>query len=372
MLKIKKYILKIAFTFVALLYQHISFAQSINEYGDSGGSGGTTYIHVSTHEHLPDFDGVQNGDHDVIHTPYGDVNWYCQDGQIWFDFNGNGTQDVGEQIGTLGDYNGDTNGDENGGDNNDPWGDDNDDTDPFDDPLDNEGDNEGLDNVNNYDDTISDEQKHINELKKLTSNKSDGTKTNIKIRIDQLNTARLTSLKENGYMFDVNQNTLPSYNQGSHWTAWSAPDDSYYIMLHMHQDKFIPEGTTTPKATNVAPSDTDVVGLLKLLNYTDNKNTTSIIVNRLGTFAIRVNDKGKANNAYNAIINNKEVSKLFSAKYDELITDLYEANPSDDVNIMNAFITFINTHLVNGQSMGLSFFQAVYDSQNNIINWIKI
>ncbi|MEO8934658.1 MAG: hypothetical protein ABI295_10145, partial [Xanthomarina sp.] len=64
--------------------------------------------------------------------------------------------------------------------------------------------------------------------------------------------------------------------------------------------------------------------------------------------------------------------KEFVDKYDGLVTELYIANPSDDSNIMNGFIEFINTHLVNGQTMGLSFYQAVYDSQGNIINWVKL
>lgn len=210
----------------------------------------------------------------------------------------------------------------------------------------------------------------------LVENKPDGTKTNIKTRIDQLNINRLTSLKENGYMFDNNQNTLPSFNQTSSGTLWAnGGQPQYYIMLHMHQDNYIPEGTTTPKPTNVAPSHTDVRSVLDLLDYTGNKNVTSIIVSRHGTFAIRVNDKSKANDAFDAITPSDATNqtwKEFVDKYDDLVTDLYLANPSDDTNIMNGFIEFINTHLVNGQTMGLSFYQAVYDSQGNIINWVKL
>lgn len=215
---------------------------------------------------------------------------------------------------------------------------------------------------------------HVAALNKLTNNKKDGSKTNVKTRIDQLNTARLTSLKENGYMFDNDQNTHASYNQGSNFTAWADPGTSYYIMLHMHQDKYIPEGSTTSKPTNVAPSDTDVVGLLKLLDYTNNKNATSIIVNRLGTFAIRVDDKNKANDAYDALTSstNNSAAIAFEEKYDELVMEPYEASPLDDNAVMDGFISFINTNLINGQSMGLSFYQAVFDSQGNIINWIKL
>lgn len=220
--------------------------------------------------------------------------------------------------------------------------------------------------------SLDNDPRAIKHLISLVENMPDGTKTNIKTRIDQLNTNRLTSFKENGYMFDNNQNTHLSYNQGSNWTAWADPGTSYFILLHMHQDNYIPEGKTTSIPTNVAPSDTDVVGLLKLLDYTGNRNSTSIIVSRQGTFAIRVNDKSKANDAYDAIINNKEIGKDFSNKYDELVMKPYETIPLYDDAVMDGFIEFINTHLVNGQSMGLSFYQAVYDSQGNIINWVKL
>lgn len=216
---------------------------------------------------------------------------------------------------------------------------------------------------------------HVAELKKLTNNKKDGTRSNIKTRIDQLHTSRLTSIKENGYMFDKDQNTLPSYNQGPNWTAWANSGlPQYYITLHMHQDFYIPEGSTTPKPTNVAPSDTDVVNLLLLLEQTDNKNVTSMLVNRLGTFAIRVTDKSKANNTYNALTNpsNKTEAIKFGEKYDELVITPYETIPLDDNAVMDGFIQFINTHLVNGQPMGLSLYQAVYDSAGNIINWVKL
>lgn len=222
---------------------------------------------------------------------------------------------------------------------------------------------------------LDNDPKTIKHLMSLVENKSDGSKTNIKTRIDQLNTARLTSLKENGYMFDNNQNTHPSYNQGPNWTAWADPGTSYFIMLHMHQDNYVPEGTTTPKPTNVAPSPADVRGLLQLLNYTGNRNATSIIVSRQGTFAIRVNDKSKANDAFVALNpsnDSNQTWKDFIDKYDRLVMTPFETIPLDDNAVMNGFIEFINTHLVNGQPMGLNFYQAVYDSQGNIINWVKL
>jgi hypothetical protein len=87
-------------------------------------------------------------------------------------------------------------------------------------------------------------------LNKLTNNKPDGTKSNIKNRIDQLRNVLSTSFKENGSMFDDNQNILAPFNVGPNFTSWAnAGQLQYYISLHMHQNNYIPAGSTTPKPT---------------------------------------------------------------------------------------------------------------------------
>lgn len=227
-----------------------------------------------------------------------------------------------------------------------------------------------------------DDATNIRKLNKLTKNKPDGTKTKIKQRIDQLKVALATSLKENGSMFDSNQNILPSYNQGPNFTAFANTGlPQYYIVLHMHQNYFLPDGSTTPKATPVAPSHTDIGNFLKLLQQTDNINTTSILVNRLGTYALRVSNKDSAidaNNLFTAPWPNQytpnEDVKEFVDAYDRFITEVYQTEPLNDQNVMDAFIKFINTFTFSssGNTLGISFYQAVYDSEGNIIDWVKL
>lgn len=231
------------------------------------------------------------------------------------------------------------------------------------------------DGTNNYNTIIGDTE-NIKDLMSMVKNKADGTKTNIKTRIDYLKTQLPIATKENGAMYDKNQNPIyptgTAGNTGPNSTNFYLAPKSHYIILHMHQNFYTPLGSSTPKPTPVAPSDVDVVNFFNLFDYTDNKNTTSLIVSRMGTFAVRVNDKNKVINTLNTLLNNKEAAKFFTDEYDRLVMTPYETIPLDDNAVMEGFIKFINSHLVNGQSMGLSFYQAQFDSQDNITNWVKI
>lgn len=232
------------------------------------------------------------------------------------------------------------------------------------------------DGTNTFYNTINSDAQNIKDLMGMVKNKADGTETNIKTRIDYLKSQLTIATKENGAMYDKNQN--PIYptgtfgNTGPNSTNFYNAPKSHYIILHMHQNTYTPIGTSTPKTSPVAPSDIDVFNFTKLLDYTDNKNATSILVNRIGTYAIRVNDVNKVINTFNTLENNIEAAKSFIKEYDRLVMTPHEAVPLDDSAVMNGFITFVNTHLVNGQSMGLSFYQAVYDNQDNITNWVKL
>jgi hypothetical protein len=47
-------------------------------------------------------------------------------------------------------------------------------------------------------------------------------------------------------------------------------------------------------------------------------------------------------------------------------------NPEDFNSILNGFIEFVNSHTVSGYTMGIGLYQAVYDENENIIDWIKL
>ena len=55
-----------------------------------------------------------------------------------------------------------------------------------------------------------------------------------------------------------------------------------------------------------------------------------------------------------------------------MVTDLYESNPEDLNGMLNGYIKFINTHTINGNTMGIGLYQAIYDENENIIDWIKL
>lgn len=222
---------------------------------------------------------------------------------------------------------------------------------------------------------VLDDKDNIKDLNKLTNNKPDGTKTIIKNRIDQLKSLLLTSIKENGSMFDSDQNILPPFNTGPNFTSWAnSGQPQYYISLHMHQNNYIPKGTTSLKPSCPVQSDTDVLNFLLLHRQTNNKNTTAMLVSRLGTFAIRANNRNLANDAFDALSNQDDDSALkeFVKNYNNLVMTPYESTPMNDYDILQGYIKFINSHLVNGYPMGIGLYQAVYDNEGNIINWVKL
>ena len=140
------------------------------------------------------------------------------------------------------------------------------------------------------------------------------------------------------------------------------------------------KSTLTP--SNPIQSDVDVFNFLKLYKHTNNRNTTAFFVSRIGTFALRITDRTKASDAEEelfhyiengeVVFNNKNEWERFYKKYDELVIQPYLKNNEDLNGILNGYIKFINTHTVNGNTMGIGLYQAVYDENGNITNWIKL
>jgi hypothetical protein len=99
-----------------------------------------------------------------------------------------------------------------------------------------------------------------------------------------------------------------------------------------------------------------------------------MLVSRLGTFAIRANNREMANDTFDVLSNPDDKTALeeFVKKYDKLVMEPYQATPINDNAILQGYIEFINTYLVNGHPMGIGFYQAIYDNQGNIINWVKL
>lgn len=213
---------------------------------------------------------------------------------------------------------------------------------------------------------------HIAELKKLTDNKPDGTKTNIKIKIDALKSTLSTSPYEGGAMYNSSQTPLIPTVVAPTETNWADPPTQYYIKLHRHQDNYTPLGESQTKPTCPVESDMDVYNFLKLHKLTNNKNATDLFVSRAGTFALRATNPSKAKAAFESLTTNKERWSVFCRLYDELVMDPLLATPRDEAKALEGFIKFINETLIGGQPLGISLYQAVFDAQGNITTWVQL
>ena len=150
---------------------------------------------------------------------------------------------------------------------------------------------------------------------------------------------------------------------------------TYFVTVHMHQNNYYVGYTTNLAPSNPVMSPEDVASTLELYKNNNNINTTTVLVSRQGTFAIRINNGQQAKDAINALINPNDTTEKdkFEEAYNELVMKPFEKIPSDEAGALAGFVKFINSHLVNGQPMGISLFQAIYDSSNqNIINWVKL
>lgn len=213
---------------------------------------------------------------------------------------------------------------------------------------------------------------HVKELLKLSS------KLLIKQKINNYRAKLATQRKEEGIMINPNGPLNDTIGGVSRKTDTRFYDFTlqHTVNIHMHQNLYY-VGTTL-KPTNPIPSDTDVISLsLAAYRFNNNPNNTSIIVTRLGTFAIRITDTAKALAAINTMDpdNNpdtkSELQQQFEDKYDKTVLKALEQE--GEAAALQAFINFINTNTVNGENMGLSIYQATFNSSGTTItNWVKL
>ncbi|AXG68301.1 hypothetical protein KORDIASMS9_00495 [Kordia sp. SMS9] len=104
----------------------------------------------------------------------------------------------------------------------------------------------------------------------------------------------------------------------------------------------------------------------------ENKDkVTSILITREGTFALVVNDKDEAQNAATSIKNSDSHYEVFLYTFRLLV--LKDSQNLSDADFVKRVVNFINTHSVNGQSMGISVYQAtIADDGNTITDWRKL
>ncbi|WP_447637346.1 hypothetical protein [Flavobacterium microcysteis] len=227
--------------------------------------------------------------------------------------------------------------------------------------------------------------RHIVALNKLTKNNRDGSKTKIKEKIDELRPRVATDFMEDGAHFIKTgadyQIRLPAA-RGNNWVKYSNGDrvlPNTKVVVHMHQilakvRRGYDPTTGLPQIVNeeLSPifSDADIFKTAEQFTDLNNdKDFTSILVSEQGTFALRVGNKNDLMDTYNALISNeKNQDKL---KDDFELRVLKECRASNNACYVDKFIEFLQTFQINEHPIGLVLFQAVYDNEGSIINWIK-
>lgn len=233
---------------------------------------------------------------------------------------------------------------------------------------------------------------HPLELKKLTDNKPDGTKTNIKLKIEELKTKCVNPNQ-------INEDGAQYIKSGTSYIErppnFTGPDETRFdpdfvpgveVVVHMHQfQTYLVSSNSAPELVNIVPffSEGDIAAFLGLADYTNftNNNITAILVSPAGTFALRMGSKTKmqealtllepeGHNDNNEPIPSQDMNQI-REKYQKEIVE--QCDDTDNSCFRNNFITFINTFtLSTGQTLGILLFEAVYDSNGNITNWTQL
>lgn len=232
---------------------------------------------------------------------------------------------------------------------------------------------------------VIDDKKHKKALNKLTTNNSDGTETIIKQKIDDLKSRLATDYKEDGAHFIKNGSSydirLPIW-RGDNQVAYSNGDQiapNTKVVIHMHQNQAqITQGvnpqTGLPNVVtkDLVPiwSDGDIDKTAEQFGELNNdEDFTSILVTQEGTFALRVGNSSDLNDTNLTLGNDPDAKNDLSKQFNEEV--LTPCNGGSNSCYVEKFVIFLNTYTINGHSLGLILYEAVYDNQGNIINWIR-
>lgn len=232
---------------------------------------------------------------------------------------------------------------------------------------------------------VIDDKKHKKALNKLTTNNSDGTETVIKQKIDDLKSRLATDYKEDGAHFIKNGSSydirLPIW-RGDNQVAYSNGDQiapNTKVVIHMHQNQAqitqgVNQQTGLPNVVtkDLVPiwSDGDIDKTAEQFGELNNdEDFTSILVTQEGTFALRVGNSSDLNDTNLTLGNDPDAKEKLSKNFNDRV--LTPCNGGSNSCYVQNFIIFLNTYTINGHSLGLILYEAVYDNQGNIINWIR-
>lgn len=150
--------------------------------------------------------------------------------------------------------------------------------------------------------------------------------------------------------------------------------------LHAYATSVIP-----PELIPIAPvfSVGDIMAFLGFGEFTgfSNSNITAILISQAGGFAMRIDDKDKMQAALQLLepigydnngnpIDSSDMEKLINQYEEQVIEPCGDTDNTDNTCFKEKFKDFINNFtLSNGDGFGVSYYEAIFDSDNNITNW---
>lgn len=150
------------------------------------------------------------------------------------------------------------------------------------------------------------------------------------------------------------------------------------VSLHIHVNEADVELDDGTVLSDVIPSpmysNGDILEFFENVNFVneqEKEKVTSFLITREGTFALIVNNATQANNAGNIIEQSDYEYNMFLRAFDLLVFKNSEG--ISDSDYVKRVVDFINRYPINNQSMGISVYQAVIDSDGNTItDWRKL
>jgi len=239
---------------------------------------------------------------------------------------------------------------------------------------------------------------HIAKLKALSNNSV------IKQKISQLKDGifshYVNNYKEDGARFTKTGEDQfsvprePNYkdNHGVDYTPDYLPNE--IVSVHIHQTNFY-DANQSPDPLKNSPvfSDGDIIEFLKNIKYikdnspVETENVTSILLTATGYpnptddpncntcgihgMAFVVKDKTKADQALQALQDLNSKTQFESDFEKDILLEWYEGNCDSDC-MVKKLKKFIKKYRINGQTLGIGLYQAVFDSNGNITNWVEL
>jgi len=177
---------------------------------------------------------------------------------------------------------------------------------------------------------------------------------------------------------------LPSVIQGTETGFDPGYISGESVFVHLHSQKAYDYSEGLPQLKDVAPipSKVDIVKFISLMyernndtnepSYSDDDDEiVSMLVTDQGTYALTVGNKANMLAADVKLNSENRDQKVINEFVSEYEIKIKEACNNDDACLLRTFLNFIKTHTIDGNTLGIDIYQAVYEN-NEITGWIKL